>query len=45
MEKTTVSTDSLQTLLRWCEDAIDFRDETDAEAAKAWDELKQAVEK
>ncbi len=45
MEKTAVPTESLKSLLEWCEDAIDFRDESDEVAAKAWNVLKQELEK
>lgn len=38
-ETTTVSTAALRTLMQWCEDAIDFNDESDELAAKAFETL------
>lgn len=35
--KTAVTSSALKDLLMWCEDAIDFRDESDEWAAKAFD--------
>lgn len=35
-DKTLVSTAALGTLMQWCEDAIDFRDDSDERAAKAF---------
>jgi hypothetical protein len=43
-EKTLVTTSSLKTLLAWCEDAIDFRDESDADAAAAFETLYNEME-
>lgn len=45
MQTTTVPTESLKTLLKWCEDAIDFKDDTDAAAAQAWHTLMDEFEK
>ena len=43
-EKTLVTTASLKMLLAWCEDAIDFRDESDADAAAAFETLFNEME-
>lgn len=45
MQKTSVPTESLKTLLEWCEDAIDFKDDSDNSAAKAWETLMETIEK
>ena len=37
--KILVRARALKTLLEWCSDAIDFRDETDAQVAEAFDQL------
>jgi|tagenome__1003787_1003787.scaffolds.fasta_scaffold20757175_3 hypothetical protein len=44
MDKTLVSTAQLKTILEWCGDAIDFNDDTDELAAKAWEALSDEIE-
>jgi hypothetical protein len=45
MQTITVPANALTTLLRWCEDAIDFHDDSDDAAAKAWEALTDALQK
>lgn len=45
MQAISVPTDALTTLLQWCEDAIDFKDDSDEDAAKAWERLMDAMGK
>lgn len=45
MPTTSVPADALKTLLQWCEDAIDFNDDTDQAAAAAWNTIMEEIEK
>jgi hypothetical protein len=42
-DKISVSRKALADLLMWCEDVIDFKDESDAWVAAAFDELSQTL--
>jgi hypothetical protein len=42
-DKISVSRRALADLLLWCEDAIDFKDESDAWVATAFDELSERL--